>query len=349
MFRGPHRENLWFTGFNLKSTWTRVGQGTAMALLRCFRSPASAFLCCSDPKSWARPKAALAVTSAPGCGPRLAARPLRSIALPASPAGPRPRPRRPIGSQVPRAPPPTRPFRRARQAEALLPERGIRDVAPGRKNHVGLRDLRRYLPAGVGGSGALPLPGNRRLGLRGSSRRPSLCVSRIHVALHAVGRRGRARGEGSRSRFARGSSRASDASRARAGSAGRLGVRAAGRPLRRREVRRAWPPGFLGPFLRVLPPCSRNCHASVTVCARRTFGWPFGNNFAKPKLHFPVCLGGNLRMLHSFVLSRGFSQHILRLLLFHPSFHLLLLKSKVLKVQTGLALRRASEANGAVE
>lgn len=287
---------------------------------------------------------------APGSPPALCAPLLSPPAPPGpSPAGPRPRPRRPIGSQVPRAPPPTRPFRRARQAEALLPERGIRDVAPGRKNHVGLRDLRRYLPAGVGGSGALPLPGNRRLGLRGSSRRPSLCVSRIHVALHAVGRRGRARGEGSRSRFARGSSRASDASRARAGSAGRLGVRAAGRPLRRREVRRAWPPGFLGPFLRVLPPCSRNCHASVTVCARRTFGWPFGNNFAKPKLHFPVCLGGNLRMLHSFVLSRGFSQHILRLLLFHPSFHLLLLKSKVLKVQTGLALRRASEANGAVE
>ena len=60
-----------------------------------------------------------------------------------------------------------------------------RDVAPGRRSHVGLRDLRRYLLAGFGGSGALPLPGNRRLGLG---------LARIHVALPAAGRRGRARG-----------------------------------------------------------------------------------------------------------------------------------------------------------
>lgn len=240
-----------------------------MVLLRCFRSPDSAFPCCSDPKSWARPEAALAVTSALGSGPRLAARPRRSIALPASQPGPGPAPGGPLARRSPRAPPPTHPFRRAGQAEALLPERGIRDVAPGRKKHVGLRDLRRYLPAGVGGSGALPLPGNRRLGLGGSNSRPSLCFSRIHVALHAVGRRGRARGEGSRSRSrsrsARGSSRASDASRARAGSAGRLGERAAGRPLRRREVRRARPPGFLEAFppgpVSLLPELPRLCYS----------------------------------------------------------------------------------------
>lgn len=58
------------------------------------------------------------------------------------------------------------------------------DVAPGRRSHVGLRDLRRYLLAGVGGSRALPLSGNRRLGLG---------LPRIHVALPAAGRRGRAR------------------------------------------------------------------------------------------------------------------------------------------------------------
>ena len=40
-------------------------------------------------------------------------------------------------------------------------------MVPGRRHHVGLRDLRCYLPAGVGGSGALPLPGNLRPGPHG--------------------------------------------------------------------------------------------------------------------------------------------------------------------------------------
>lgn len=62
-------------------------------------------------------------------------------------------------------------------------------MAPGRRNHVGLRDLRGYLPAGVGGSGALPLPGNGRLGPH--------CLSHIHVAQPAAGRKGRARGRAS--------------------------------------------------------------------------------------------------------------------------------------------------------
>lgn len=74
---------------------------------------------------------------------------------------------------------PTRSCPRSRQAQAPLPERRVRDVAPGRKSHAGLRDLRCYLPTGVGGSGALPLPGNRRLGPWGTRLSPQR-LSRPH-------------------------------------------------------------------------------------------------------------------------------------------------------------------------
>lgn len=53
-------------------------------------------------------------------------------------------------------------------------------------------------------------------------------------------------------------------------------------------------------------------------------------------------------MLHSWVLSRGFSQRVSQRLPCHPSFPLFWLKSKVLKVGAALALRRAAAAGGAV-
>lgn len=179
-----------------------------------------------------------------------------------------------------------------------------------------------YPVTAVGASGALAAA-------------PASVFSRVPVALPTAGRRGRARGEGSRClsgsaplRLRAGAAPEPGTLRGRAGSAERRrrAAWAAPRPLRRREVQSAWLLGFSGPAPgaclpalgaclpapRGLPPCSRSRPASVTVRARSTLGWLFGGNSAQPKSRFPVRLRGNWGTLHSLVLPRGFSQHFVQ-------------------------------------
>lgn len=92
----------------------------------------------------------------------LSAEPLRGRAGVTPSAGGAGQPRLPFAGRPSRLP-------GARQ----LPSRGTAcgALGPGPRRgrkHAGLRHLRRHVPAGAGGSGAVPLPGNRRLGPRGA-------------------------------------------------------------------------------------------------------------------------------------------------------------------------------------